>query len=210
MNNSQAYNQWAEQYDSNNNKTRDLEAIALRSVLADRQFEHILEIGCGTGKNSVWLKDRCISLTGLDFSEEMLAKAKSKIPDAHVDFRWADIRQPWAVPDAHFDLVTFSLVLEHIEDIEFIFAEVRRVLRPGGMVYLGEFHPFKQYLGSKARFEMENGDIFVLECFNHHTSDFFAAAKKQGLRCADVQEWTDNDDEHGGIPRVLTMVFVYD
>ena len=48
----QAYNNWAEQYDSNENKTRDLEAKALREVLADMIFENCLEIGCGTGKNT--------------------------------------------------------------------------------------------------------------------------------------------------------------
>ena len=35
MNVQQAYNTWAEQYDTNQNKTRDLEGITLREVLAD-------------------------------------------------------------------------------------------------------------------------------------------------------------------------------
>lgn len=49
----QAYNSWAQQYDSNENKTRDLEARSLRETLAPLTFEHCLEIGCGTGKNTV-------------------------------------------------------------------------------------------------------------------------------------------------------------
>lgn len=53
-----AYNQWSEQYDSNENKTRDLEAIALREMLGKIQFENCLEIGCGTGKNTEWLKTK--------------------------------------------------------------------------------------------------------------------------------------------------------
>ena len=45
-----AYNLWADQYDTNHNKTRDLEAISLRETLADLKFDNCLEIGCGTGK----------------------------------------------------------------------------------------------------------------------------------------------------------------
>ena len=51
MNIKQAYNQWAGSYDSMENKTRDLEARALQYHTGNRQFDHILEAGCGTGKN---------------------------------------------------------------------------------------------------------------------------------------------------------------
>ena len=207
MDNSQAYNEWASQYDTNANKTRDLEALAIRNVLEGATFEHILEIGCGTGKNTEWLQEHCDALIGFDFSEEMLAKAKEKITVSHVEFRWADIRRPWFLPDEHFDLVSFSLVLEHIEDIGFIFSEAQRVLKPGGLLYLGEFHPFKQYQGSKARFEQANGEVFVLECYTHHTGEFFTAAVQHGLQCIDLQEWFDEDGEHVEVPRVLTLVF---
>lgn len=53
MNVQQAYNIWADQYDTNQNKTRDLEGIALREILQDIHFENCLEIGCGTGKNTI-------------------------------------------------------------------------------------------------------------------------------------------------------------
>ncbi len=207
MDNQQAYNTWANQYDTNNNKTRDLEAMALRTVLDGQTFGDILEVGCGTGKNTDWYQHRCNSLLGLDFSEEMLVKAQSKITTPHIRFQWADITQPWDVPEQAFDLVSFSLVLEHIENLDHIFREVARVLRPSGRCYVGEFHPFKQYMGSKARFEQENGDTFLLECYTHHTSEYYNAAKKHGLTCIDLREWADSEGEHAGVPRVLSMVF---
>ncbi|MBE0655268.1 MAG: methyltransferase domain-containing protein [Bacteroidales bacterium] len=67
-----AYNQWAAQYDFNQNKTRDLEAISLRSLLNGIYFENCLEIGCGTGKNTEWLITRAKHVTAVDLSEEML------------------------------------------------------------------------------------------------------------------------------------------
>ena len=44
------YDEWSKQYDFNKNKTRGLEAIALRETLAGCHFKHGLEVGCGTGK----------------------------------------------------------------------------------------------------------------------------------------------------------------
>ncbi len=51
----EAYKYWSEQYDTNINKTRELEAISLRDTLSEIKFEKCLEIGCGTGKNTEWL-----------------------------------------------------------------------------------------------------------------------------------------------------------
>ncbi len=82
MNVQQSYNNWAEQYDTNDNKTRDLEAIALRKTLSNISFDAVLEIGCGTGKNTAWLLEKAKLVTAIDLSEEMLAKAKEKINHA--------------------------------------------------------------------------------------------------------------------------------
>ena len=63
MDTQQSYNIWAQQYDTNNNKTRDLEATALRHTLSAIAFDNCLEIGCGTGKNTVWLTERAKTVT---------------------------------------------------------------------------------------------------------------------------------------------------
>src|SRR5215208_6694433 len=163
----QAYDKWSEQYDSNTNKTRDLEAIALREMLHDFEPCNILEIGCGTGKNSAWLLNKANILLAVDFSEQMLLKAKQKINDPRVNFIQADINQPWLFTDGRFDLITFSLVLEHIQNLDFIFEQARQKLHSGGLIYIGELHPFKQYSGSRARFDTNEG-INILECYTHN------------------------------------------
>ncbi|MCY7361353.1 MAG: class I SAM-dependent methyltransferase, partial [Ignavibacteria bacterium] len=61
----EAYNSWADQYDSNINRTRDLEAISLRETIVNIQFETCLEIGCGTGKNTEWLVTKCKEITAV-------------------------------------------------------------------------------------------------------------------------------------------------
>src|SRR5437899_2701114 len=143
MNTRQAYNRWAEQYDTNVNKTRDLEAMALKRTVANNTFNRILEIGCGTGKNTQWLQTIAKEIIAVDLSEEMLAKAKEKITAASVSFRQADITQEWTFVEGQFDLITFSLVLEHIEDVNPIFDKAVCVLNTNGRIYIGELHPFK-------------------------------------------------------------------
>jgi ubiquinone/menaquinone biosynthesis C-methylase UbiE len=204
MNTQQAYNTWASQYDTNLNKTRDLEATALRATLADIRFDNCLEIGCGTGKNTVWLMEKANQVTAIDLSEEMLARAKAKINSGRVQFQQADITQPWTFRSGLYGLVSFSLVLEHIAGLDHIFREAAAALHPGGYVYIGELHPFKQYTGSKARFDTEEG-LQVVECFNHHVADFTQIAKKHGLVLIDINEYFDEQDR-ATIPRILTVL----
>jgi len=140
----------------------------------------------------------------VDFSEEMLAKAKEKITAEKIQFIKADITAPWTFSQQGYDLVSFSLVLEHIEELDPVFKETTRSLKQGGYVYIGELHPFKQYSGSKARFDTENGQQ-VLDCFNHHITDFTSAAKNNGLVLIELNEYFD-DDNRDEIPRILTLL----
>ena len=186
------------------NKTRDLESIALRQTLLSAKFQSVLEIGCGTGKNTEWLCARADHVTAVDFSAEMLGKAKEKILVENVKFCQADITGEWSFAGKEYDLITCSLVLEHISSLHHVFAEGKKRLHPGGVFYIGELHPFRQYQGSKARFET-GGGMFELECFVHHVSDFFRAARENGFMCLNMNEWFDEDDRTS-VPRLITMV----
>ena len=204
MNVEDAYNDWSVQYDTNVNPTRDLEGVALREMLADLSFGRVLEIGCGTGKNTAWLVARAEAVTAVDFSENMLAKAQAKITSEKVRFVQADVLGDWYFAENKYDLITFSLVLEHIEDLNVVFEKVAAVTRAGSRVYVGEFHPFKQYSGSKARFETEAGTQ-VLTCFDHHISDFLEAAFRSDFELITLNEHFDNEDKTT-IPRILSLL----
>ncbi len=199
-----AYDNWSAQYDTNINKTRDLEALALQETVTGIEFENCLEIGCGTGKNTAWLLTQAKSITAVDLSTEMLAKAKEKINNDKVNFIQADILKDWNFADRKYELISFSLVLEHIEDLEPIFNKASKVIADSGYIYIGELHPFKQYSGSKARYDTDEG-VQVVSCFNHHLSDFTEAAKKYGFTILQVNEYFDEDDRNA-IPRILTIL----
>lgn len=200
----QAYDSWASQYDTNENKTRDLEAIALRNILSTVSFSNVLEIGCGTGKNTEWFLQKSEHIVAADLSEEMLLKAKDKLQSPKVEFIQADINNGWDFTKRTFDLISFSLVLEHIENLDHVFKEAYKKLSERGFIYIGELHPFKQYSGSKARFETEEG-LQIVQCYNHNISDFIESARKYGLNLVDLDEYFDNDDKTS-IPRILTLL----
>ena len=205
METKEAYNLWANQYDTNENKTRDLEALSLRETLSQMYFNHALELGCGTGKNTEWLVERVNTLTAVDFSTEMLAKAKDKISSPKVNFVQADLNGSWDFSgNEKYDLIIFSLVLEHIENLSSIFEKLENGIAENGYVYIGELHPFKQYNGTKARFETNEG-LQIVPCFNHHISDFTNLALKFGYRIITLHEYFDGDTNLE-IPRILTIL----
>jgi ubiquinone/menaquinone biosynthesis C-methylase UbiE len=205
MNTRQAYNKWSETYDSVPNKTRDLEALAIKHVLKDSDFKRVLEIGCGSGKNTTWLIEKTKNLVAVDFSEGMLEQARKKLKGSPVQFQQADITLPWNFKNNKATLVICSLVLEHIENIAFIFNEAADCLDNNGCFYVCELHPYKQLEGSRARFELAGVQV-QLEYFIHHISDFFEAASKCNLKCIDLREWFDDDDKKT-TPRLVSFLF---
>ena len=202
----EAYNVWSYTYDTNENKTRDLELVAGKSILGDKSFSKIIELGCGTGKNTEWLIDKCDSLLGIDFASKMLAKARLKITSNKVEFKQADLLKEWEFANNSADLITASLVLEHINNLDFLFSEANKSLKDKGLFYICELHPFKQYSGSKARFELD-GEVLKLETYIHHISEYLESAKINNFNLVKLNEWFD-DDEKTELPRLVSFLFV--
>jgi len=205
MNTEQAYNTWAATYDTAENPTRDLEARAIRSLIPPGPYTEVIELGCGTGKNTEWLALRAERLIAVDFSAEMMQQAQQK-SSLHVTFQHADITKHWQFANAEAELLTCSLILEHVQDLGHIFSQAWQALRPGALFYIGELHPFKQYQGSKARFNVAEDEVFELECYVHHISDFTENARQQGFRCLRLQEWFDEGIQ-GKTPQVVSFLF---
>jgi len=200
-----AYDEWASTYDSDRNRTRDLDEVVTREILGELHFKSILEIGCGTGKNTLLFAQIGEQVKALDFSEEMIAQARRKSSAHNVEFIVADITQRWPVDDASIDLISCNLVLEHIEDLSHIFAQAARVLTNNGQFFISELHPFRQYQGTVATFIWEDESIKI-PAFVHHISDFLNAAVANGLVLAQLNEWWHSEDE-GKPPRLVTFMF---
>ncbi len=200
-----AYNDWSASYDMDQNLTRDLDQKVTRETLAGLQFNSILEIGCGTGKNTAFLSQIGRSIHAIDFSQGMIEKAKEKVKAENVRFSIADLTQEWPCEDAGYDLIVCNLVLEHIEDLSFVFSEAFRVLQEKGRFFLNELHPFRQYEGKKARFN-RNNEVMEIPAFVHHISDFVNTASSNGLTLVKLNEWWHEKDQNKP-PRLISFLF---
>ena len=200
-----AYTDWSATYDSDRNLTRDLDQRVAREQLTKRRCKSILELGCGTGKNTPLLASIGAQVHALDFSAGMIEKARAKVTSPNVTFEIADITRRWPSNDQSCDLIVCNLVLEHIEDLNFIFAEASRVLVEGGRFFVCELHPFRQYLGTQARFQRAD-DTRHIEAFTHHVTDFTDAAAANGLLLIELNEWWHEQDE-GKAPRLISFLF---
>ena len=201
----EAYDKWSESYDSTGNKTRDLEKKVARKILSNYEFDNVIELGCGTGKNTGWLAERSKSVKAIDFSSEMLKIAGAKLNLPNVEFMLADISQKWNIENGFADLIVCSLTLEHISNLNFIFSEGYRTLKENGKFYVCELHPFKQYGGTKANFTLD-GNKIELETYTHHFSDYINAALKNGFTLSEVGEWFDEEDDQSP-PRLISFIF---
>ena len=202
-NNIDKYNAWAYQYDNNINPTRDLDKTVTKESLSNLDFFKVLELGCGSGKNTEWLISKADKLVGLDFSKNMLALARKKITSKKVTFINANINEKWPVDNNTFDLATINLTLEHIEILDHIFNSLFMKLVEGGKCFVCELHPQKQLSGSKARFE-ENGSEIELDVYYHSELEYIESAEKAGFNLIAKKDWYDNEKD---VPRLISFLF---
>ena len=197
------YNAWAHQYDYDINPTRDLDKTVTMESLSNINFFKVLELGCGSGKNTEWLITKANKLVGLDFSKNMLDQARKKVKTDKVTFINTDLNENWPVNDNSFDLATINLTLEHIETLDHIFNSLFMKLTQGGKCFVCELHPIKQLSGSKARFE-KNGDEIALDVFYHSELEYIESAEKAGFNLIVKKEWYDNKKT---VPRLISFLF---
>lgn len=201
----EAYTNWSATYDEDHNLTRDLDGTVTWTTLENRTFRSVLELGCGTGKNTELLARVGQTVHALDFSEGMLARAREKVRSANVTFAVADLTRPWPRPDLSADLIVCNLVLEHVWNLGFIFTEAACVLMEGGFFFLCELHPFRQYQGTNANFR-RGRETTEIPAFIHHLSDFTGAAEEHGFVLQSFREWWHEEDRNKP-PRLASFLF---
>ncbi len=200
-----AYTSWSTTYDQDLNLTRDLDLMVTKETLANQRCQSILEVGCGTGKNTLLLAQVGERVLALDFSAGMLSQAKGKMHLDHVFFAVADLTKPWPCKAESVELVVCNLVLEHIEDLDVIFSEAQRALVAGGKFLISELHPFRQYQGTQANFK-RGRETIEIPAFVHNLSDFTGAAARHELSLRSFNEWWHEADQNK-LPRLVSFIF---
>ena len=174
-----SYASWAATYDSDPNPQTALEYQPVLGALAAQPRERVLDAACGTGRYTAALHHSGVDVVGCDFSAEMVAVAKAKLPK--VEFVEADLNDPLSFTSGTFDAVLCAQALKHLPDLCRPMREFARVLRAGGRMVFSVTHPDMDWTG----YEMKPADIYLMrehaDIFHHRFFDYFDAAEQAGF-----------------------------
>jgi len=107
-------------------------------LLGDVRGKTVLDLGCGSGENLIPLIKRGANVIAIDISPELVDLSRRRVESYGLTATYA-VRSAYetGLPDSSVDVV-FSMSLLHHLDLPRASAEIRRILRPGGMFILKE------------------------------------------------------------------------
>lgn len=187
---------WAKRYDatiSKDRKTYENLIGRMKKVLTRNMT--VLELACGTGLLSVRLAGSVKLLEATDFSEEIIRQAKAKIHSSRLHFSVQDATNlPYA--DQIFDAVIISNALHIMPDPEKALSEIRRVLKPDGILIAPTFTAAGSMLG---RFKIRMMELSGFKVFHKWTpEEYIKFLENHGFTV------TDSEVYGGG----LTLTYV--
>lgn len=108
--------------------------VLLSRLDLDPHGTRVLEVGCGGGLLAEEIAGLGFSVTGIDPSEPSLAIARAHAARSgfNIDYR-TGVGERIPFPDSSFPVVLCCDVLEHVQDLDVVIAEIARVLAPGGV-----------------------------------------------------------------------------
>jgi ubiquinone/menaquinone biosynthesis C-methylase UbiE len=160
----------------------DLEEPEVDRALGDVKGLDVLDVGAGTGRHAIRLAASGARVTAVDFSDEMLAKARQKPGAERVRWLVHDVAGPLPFGENSFDRVLSALVLEHIplEELAAFFRDLGRVARNDGVIVVTAMHPAMFLKGVSANFRDESGEVRP-RSYLATLSDYIMGAVQGGL-----------------------------
>lgn len=118
-------------------------ALNFIKYLEDQQIPivgKLLTVGCGMGRNELFLAEQGFNVTGIDISEAAVSEAiyRTQARNLDINFKVLDISQHWAFKDGHFPFV-LDFVTSHLlnrQQLDSYKINLKRALRDGGMFVL--------------------------------------------------------------------------
>lgn len=182
----EGYARWAATYeqDMDGHPLAQAETAAMRALLPPCEGIVALDAACGTGRYARLLAQQgAQQVIGIDQSLPMLKLAQAQVvPDSGANFQfiWGSLLHlPLADESCHLAIV--ALALSHLRTAQLYqaFAELSRVLKPGGILLMSEMHPIGALTGGRCRFELSEGkrqQVYHIQTYIHLHEDYLAAA----------------------------------
>jgi SAM-dependent methyltransferase len=184
------YGEWVATYEQTVEDAMDIEL--LESLEQVRWSGECADLGCGTGRTGVWLREQGVeAVDGVDLTPEMLEVARQR--GVHRRLVEADVAAT-GLPDEAYDLVVTSLVDEHLADLRPLYAEAYRLAKPGAMYVLVGYHPhFIMAAGMPTHYDSASGEPVAIETHVHLISEHTDAALGAGWELAELKERVIDD-----------------
>jgi len=139
-----------------------------------RPGDTVIDLACGPATQLAQLArlNPDVKFVGIDLSNPMLERAREHIAELHltnVEFRQGDITELAGIADASVDAVVSSMALHHLPSVESLhrtLRQVKRVLRPGGGIYLADFgrlHSDRSILYFAYQYADRQPELFTLD-----------------------------------------------
>lgn len=155
------YNLAAKEYDKKLSYLNSFEQKQVIPLLGNIEGKKILDVGAGTGRLTVILRDHRAVVTALDVSEKMLEELRHK--NKHIQTVVGDA-ESLPFPDASFDIVTAAFLIVHLKNPSRFFDEAYRVLKPDGLLLVTNIN---QKDPPKIPVPGGKNEQFVIESFYH-------------------------------------------
>jgi 2-polyprenyl-3-methyl-5-hydroxy-6-metoxy-1,4-benzoquinol methylase len=179
------YAVWSRTYDEPGNGLFPYEEPFVHDIIDALPAGTALDAACGTGRHSGYLASRGHRVIGVDSSADMLRRARERVPDG--EFHRGDLHR-LPLPDDQVDLAVCALALAHLTDLRPAFAELARVLRPGGHLVVTDVHRENVALGSVPHVRTADGEPRLIAQSGHRVGDYLTAALPHGLEVRRCEE----------------------
>lgn len=180
------YAQWAPTYDQTVDSQLDMPLLANLRTVSWGKVKHAVDLGCGTGRIGQWLQRQGIShICGVDCSSAMVYLAAAK--QVYADLGMVDVTQT-TLPSQNYDLAITVLTVCHLPNLPALYTEAARLLRPGGLFVLVDYHPFFLLKGIPTHFDCTSGEAIAIENVVHLFSDHIDSGLQVNWRLLEMQE----------------------
>jgi cyclopropane fatty-acyl-phospholipid synthase-like methyltransferase len=160
----------------------------------------LLSVAEGEGRNAVWLAQRGVQVTGIEYAPSAIAKANKLAAEASVapTFLQADLFD-WDWPEAAFDIVLGVFIQFVGADARAdLFARMQRAVKPGGLVLLHGYTPKQLDYGTGGPKALENlyTEALLREAFDGWTLEL----------CESYEAHLDEGDGHSGQSALIDFI----
>lgn len=148
---------------------------AILEELGDLSGLDVCDLACGEGFLSRILADNGAHVRGFDLSAKLIELARARSHDS-ISFEVSDAQVLPGVADGSFDVVVCHMAVMDIPDIDALFLNVRRVLKPGGRFAMTVLHPCFE-----TPFDSSTGNIFEQDEAGHFVACRVMRYRDEGL-----------------------------